>query len=853
MPLSTPDEAGQAARAHAAGPLSHRVILGAIALFCLVVIGLDGWRSWTARNAVGESERVATENLARSLAQHAQDMLATADALLVSLRDTIEFTGGPRGESGGVPARDAQARHAELRWLLASQIATVPNLRDLMVFGADGFQVVDSGRAAPEVESIADREYYRYHASHTDRGVHFGGPVQGKLDGTWIVVLTRRIDAANGSFGGLVVTTFPVAAFRQFYETFDVGRAGFIGLYTTGSVIVSRYPNEPGQVGRNIVASVVYAQTLENGPFGSYRSVSPVDGVERVGSYRKVETYPLVVVVGRGLEEMLAPWRTEALVHLAISVSTCLIVGMLGLRFAHQLRLQRKAEQDLQRSERQYRLLGDRDTDLIVQLDAGLRHVYASAASRAILGRSPQEMIGRPPSEFVHAQDEPAVSAALSTIAREGAASPFTYRGLHRDGAEVWIEAVGSRLDDGGIILVHRDVSERRRAERQLCQAQRMGVVGQLTAGIAHDFNNLLQAQVGALELLLETVGNDAETVRFATMALGAAEHAAKLTHSLLSFSRQQVLDPAAVLVPSLFARLETMLSRTLGPRIELRIEIEADLPPVLADAAQTEAALLNLALNARDAMPEGGCLTLAACTPLSPTDLPDALEHGRYVVLTVADNGSGMSPDTLAQACEPFFTTKGTGKGSGLGLSMVQGFARQSGGTLRFFSVLGRGTRIEVWLPMAAVAGIKAPVATVRSPARGNGLILLAEDVSDVLLILSVLLENAGFDVVAVSSGEAAIEELTAGRPFSALVTDFAMAGLDGAELTRRARRLRPGLPAMIITGYVDSEKLRDLPADVAVLRKPVDTDALVAAVVELTGSTSKLPARMPVTGVTA
>ena len=834
MTQSFSEPACRAIRAWPARPPSHRAIIGAIALFCLLVVGLDGWRSWTARDTIVESERVATENLARSLAQHAHDMLATADTLLVSLRDTVEADGG------------TPERRMELRRLLASQIATVPNMRDLMVFGADGFRIVNSGRPAPKVENIADREYFQYHATHADRGVHLGDPVQGKLDGTWIIALTRRIDAADGSFAGLVVATFPVAAFRRFYETFDIGHDGFIGLNTAGNVIVTRYPHDGGQIGRKLAPTIAYSQKRQNSPMGSYQSVSPVDGVEHVGSYREVETYPMVVVVGRGLYEMLTSWRTEALFHLAISLLTCGAITLLGLRFARQLRLQLKAEQDLQRSERQYRLLADNDTDLIVQLDPGLRHVYASAASQAILGCSPQEMAGRPVSDFVHPEDERAVADTLSTIATTGAAVPLTYRGMHRNGSEVWIEAAGSRMEDGGIILVNRDITERRRAERQLRQAQRMEVVGQLTAGIAHDFNNLLQAQLGALELLLDSIGNDTETRQFATMALGAAEHAAKLTHSLLSFSRQQVLEPVAVPVPALLTRLETILSRTLGPRIELSVEIEADLPPLFADPAQTEAALLNLALNARDAMPGGGSLSLTACTPLSPLDLPDTLEPGRYLVLTVADDGSGMSPETLAQACEPFFTTKGVGKGSGLGLSMVQGFARQSGGALRFFSVLGQGTRIELWLPMAA-ADVEVRADVVRGQMRGAGRILLADDVSDVLMIVAAVLENAGFEVVAVSSGEAALEELAFGRPFAALVSDFAMVGIDGGELARRARRLRPGLPTMIITGYVESEKLRDLPPDVAILRKPLAADALVAAILDLIRGTSFARAEMP------
>lgn len=823
------------ATARSARPPSHATIIACIALVCTLVIGLDAWRTWTARSNDIAAEKVDTANLTRSLAQHAHDMFDTADTLVVNMREKVETEG----------ASPTQRDH--LRQVIARQVATVPIVRDLMVFDAEGNRLVNSGRPAPAIENILDRAYFQYHAANRDRGVHLGDPIRGKLDGTWIISLSRRVDSPNGEFNGVVAATFSINAIREFYKTFDVGKEGFIGLNTIRGVIVTRFPADDAQIGRNIGPSTVFLNKMTTTPVDNWQVISPLDGIEHLGSYRVVDSYPLVVVVGRGVDEVLAPWRTDALFHLAISLGTSAIIALLGVYVTRQLRRQYEAERDLHRSERQYRLLADNNTDLIVQLDPDLRHVYASPASQRLLGYTPQELTGVHTRNLVHPDDWPAVAANLSTIAQNGIAPPISYRARRSDGVEIWVEAAGRRLDTGdGMILVKRDITQRKSAEAQLRQAQRMEAVGQLTAGVAHDFNNLLQAQLGALELLLDDVTDRPKATRFATMALGAAEHAAKLTHSLLSFSRQQVLDPEPVAVPALLARLETILSRTLGPRISLQLDIEDNLAALFADPAQLEAALLNLALNARDAMPEGGCLSIQACNAQTALDPPDDLEPGKHLLIAVSDDGTGMDSDTLAQACEPFFTTKGVGKGSGLGLSMVQGFARQSGGALRFRSALGHGTRIELWLPTATIQVAATPAHPV-ARAHGTGRILLVDDVMEVLVIMTEMLQSAGFDVTPVTSGEAAMEQLATNQLFDALVTDFAMPGIDGGELARRAQQLHPSLPTIIITGFAESEKVLTLPADAVVLRKPISGDTLANRICDLLEAAAKTRDPLP------
>ncbi len=267
------------------------------------------------------------------------------------------------------------------------------------------------------------------------------------------------------------------------------------------------------------------------------------------------------------------------------------------------------------------------------------------------------------------------------------------------------------------ILASVRDVTATVALEAQLRQAQRMEAVGQLTAGVAHDFNNMLQAQLGALELLVDEVEDRPHARYLANLARNACEHGARLTHSLLSFSRQQHLAPEAVPVAALFNRLEPMLARVLGPLVELRMAVESGMGPPFADAAQLEAALVNLALNARDAMPEGGVLRIEARNRRR-SDADSRGVADPAVLLVVSDNGHGMKPEVVARACEPFFTTKGVGKGSGLGLSMVQGFAEQSGGTMRITSRPGRGTQVELALPCA----VGEPACRASRPGRGSG-----------------------------------------------------------------------------------------------------------------------------------
>jgi PAS domain S-box-containing protein len=376
---------------------------------------------------------------------------------------------------------------------------------------------------------------------------------------------------------------------------------------------------------------------------------------------------------------------------------------------------------------------------------------------------------------------------------------------------------------------LQQEVSERERAEEALRQAQKMEAVGQLTGGIAHDFNNLLTPVIGGLELIARRM-EDERLKRMAQAALESAQRGAKLATQLLAFSRLQRLTMAPVPVNDVIVEMGSMLHHSIGPRIEIVNELGAGVGHALCDANQLENAILNLAINGRDAMPDGGRLTISTALHEEPQG-PD-LAAGTYVCLTVEDNGQGMPPEVLARATEPFFSTKPVGKGTGLGLAQVYGIAQQSGGTARIHSIEGVGTKVHLLLPHVAgaelaVGGAGETSQAVRRPS-GRATILVVDDDPDVRSFLTHALVELGHEVIACDCAEAGLEQMARGQPDLALI-DFAMPGMNGAQLALAAKQLYPAMRIAFVTGYAESEQLdAALGGNAAVLRKPFSMDQL-------------------------
>jgi PAS domain S-box-containing protein len=514
---------------------------------------------------------------------------------------------------------------------------------------------------------------------------------------------------------------------------------------------------------------------------------------------------------------------------------------------------QRRAEERIRRTEEQFRRLVQGVTDYaIFMLDRSGRISSWNAGAQRIKGYLPQEIIGEHFSRFYTPEDlasgepERALEAAIS----RGAYEKEGWR-VRKDGsrffASVVIEPV--RDDQGEIVgfaKITRDVSERREAQAALdaardalMQSQKMEAIGQLTGGIAHDFNNLLMAVQGSLELVRRRLVDDPRALALVDNAIKGAQRGASLTQRMLAFARRQELHLGAVDVPQLVRGMTVLLERTLGPAIPIELDFPEELPRVRADGNQFELALLNLALNARDAMPEGGPLKFAAHEATLAVDNEQRLSPGRYVCVATIDTGTGMDEQTLQRAAEPFFTTKGVGKGTGLGLSMVHGVVEQSGGKLILKSRPGAGTTAEMWLPVAdehPADDVREALPLPESYGRWRLVVLAVDDDELVLKNTVMMLEELGHRALGASSGREALEMLDREPRVDLVITDQAMPGMTGVELAETVRERWPPVRILIATGFAE------LPSDAgrtfAKLDKPFRLADLARAIADLTTS---------------
>jgi PAS domain S-box-containing protein len=495
--------------------------------------------------------------------------------------------------------------------------------------------------------------------------------------------------------------------------------------------------------------------------------------------------------------------------------------NLLGfVKITRDLTERKIAEEALRKSEEQFRLLVHGVTDYAIYMMTPAGQVSSwNAGAERIKGYRPEEIIGRHFSQFYTEEDRQAgmPQIALETAARDGRFEKEGWR-IRKDGskfvANVVIDAI--RAPDGkllGFAKITRDITERREAERALqaarealFQSQKMDAIGQLTGGIAHDFNNLLMAVLGSLELLRKRLPSDPKMMRLVDNAMQGAQRGAGLTQRMLAFARRQELKPAVIDVAELVHGMTDLLHSSLGATVQIETDFSPGLNKVLADPNQLELAILNLAVNARDAMPRGGAIMIAA-REMNVVDAPD-LKAGRYVCLSLTDEGCGMDEATRGRALEPFFTTKGVGKGTGLGLSMVHGMIDQSGGKLVLKSGKGEGTTVELWLPVAtAGSGLMPHEADAEAlDAREGPLVILAVDDDPlVLLNTAAMLEDLGHTVLEATSGKDALEIIRRKGGIDLVITDQAMPLMTGSELAVAIRAEKPDLPIILATGYAE------------------------------------------------
>jgi len=460
---------------------------------------------------------------------------------------------------------------------------------------------------------------------------------------------------------------------------------------------------------------------------------------------------------------------------------------------------------------------------------------------------------GVPAAEFLVNVDPDDLALLRAEIARSlssGKDMAFEYRLRHPNGATRWVlSRWRTHLDEHGQAVrstgVGIETTSQRNLEEQLRQAQKMEAVGQLTGGLAHDFNNLLAGITGALDLMQIRLrqGKSGDLERYMQVAQGAARRAAALTHRLLAFSRRQTLDPKPTNVNQLVAGMEELIRRTIGPAIALEVVGAVGLWPALIDAGQLENALLNLCINARDAMPGGGRITIETANKWLDHSAAKAHEipEGQYLSLCVTDSGTGMAPELMAKVFEPFFTTKPIGEGTGLGLSMIHGFARQSGGEVRIYSEVGQGTTVCVYLPRyyGDIDLDDAGLRSVPEPAGGQGeTVLIVDDEPSVRMLVAEVLQDLGYTALEAGDSIAGLKLLQSDARIDLMVTDVGLpGGMNGRQLADAALERRPGLKVLFITGYAENSLIGNghLKPGMQVLTKPFAIDALTARVREM------------------
>lgn len=521
---------------------------------------------------------------------------------------------------------------------------------------------------------------------------------------------------------------------------------------------------------------------------------------------------------------------------LNIPIATRALVGMVLLFVVYmiyqQLQIHRFRMRLLEREEL-FRLITENAADMIAVVTVDGQRLYNSPSYEKVLGYSPAELKETSSYAQIHPEDQAKVSEAAQLARRSGVGSRVEYRVCDKAGDWHVLESTASavRNADGKVeklVIVNRDITERKQLEQQLILSQKLEAIGRLSGGVAHDFNNILGVIIGYAEALQQEAGSESQNEAVEEI-LKAGHRAASLTQQLLAFSRKQVLEPKILDLNAVVADVDKMLRRLIGEDIDLKVTASADLGTVKADRGQIEQVLMNLAVNARDAMPRGGQLRLETSNiELRAQDLKDRkyVIPGQYVMLQVIDAGCGMSAEVQARIFEPFFTTKETGKGTGLGLATVYGVIKQSGGYIWVESEQGRGATFKIFLPRAEGAAVEVPQSVApKTEAHGPRTILIAEDEPSLRKLTAKALKGLGHSVMEAPNAAEAVEIANGFHgTIDLLLTDVVMPGMSGRELAQSLATSRPGMKVVYMSGYTDGA-LADhgvLQGGISMLRKP-------------------------------
>ena len=820
-----------------------QIMLVACIALPMVLFGYIAWRDREGYLARGiESARQTTQ----ILHEHALKVFEIDELAMDRLEARIA------GLSWDEIRRDERALHD-----FAGGIAAAHDGMIAMGLLDDRGGVVLTGDYPTKPADVGDRDFVR--AMLTGHpGTYIGAPIVGRFAGRPLFTVARLRHTGAPHFDGALLVSVDPAYFVSFWRTVIAGD-GAVSMFRDDGVVLATTVPAAQEAPRMPADSPMLAR-LKEATAGDFISAGR-DGVERLYAYRKLQGYPVYVSFGIATDVLFAPWRAQLVSYglLAMAMSLCLAaMTLLIMRYVgrqeedarrlagttRQLRdemsTREQAEREARRSQEDYRTLYLRTPVMLHSIDRRGNVINVSDFWLEQMGYQRHEVIGRKSSDFLtEASRKYNVEIGLPALMQGGAVRQVPLQLVRKDGTvfDVLTNSL-AECDKAGVFLrslaVSFDVTDWKRAETQLRQAQKMEAIGQLTGGIAHDLNNLLTVILANLERAEMVRGDAGRLARAIAGAQRGADRAAALTSQLLSFSRRQPLAPHAVDVGRLLARLSDLLRRTLGEAIEIETATSGELWPAFCDPGQLESALVNLAVNARDAMRARGRLTIEADNSLLDEDYARThaeVKPGEYVMLAVTDTGCGMTPDIVERAFEPFFTTKPEGKGTGLGLSQVFGFAKQSNGHVRLYSEPDQGTTVRLYLPRAPAGAVPAagrpPTALVPT---GSETILVVEDDHDVRTTVAGMLDDLGYTVIEAADPDEALRALEA-RKVALVFTDVVMPGsMTSRQMVERALHLQPGIKVLFTSGYTQNAIVHHgrLDEGVHLLSKPYKRDEL-------------------------
>ncbi|MFN4282025.1 MAG: PAS domain-containing protein [Alphaproteobacteria bacterium] len=789
----------------------------------------DLWRSHERQIQNAERD---TANLVRLLDEQTARTFQAVDLSMRAAADAIARL--PQG----LPDRD-RAIHD----MLAGFMPQLPFVRSLFLVDRDGIMRHLSNQFPAQPLDNRTRDYFQDLSTGPRDSLYVGKPVLSRVSGQWFLSAALRLEDEAGEFDGVMLAAVAPEYFQAFYKSLDVGEEGRVAMYLADGILLIRSPPDESLSGASFVDSPLFRDHLPQAMQGVFHTPAADGEPARIVGYRRLESLPLVVAVALSEREVLRAWRGNVIVYVPLLAAFVFFVAVLMWFFLRELREREMLSAALRDNRDRLRLaLESSETGTWTWEKASDKSVGDENAYR-IFGVAPENYAGTGKAflRSVHPDDRGHVARAVELCMAEGASYDVVYR-IHRgDGAIRWIHSRGEpvRGADGtpvGLIGVCNDITARRQAQDAMVQAQRLEIVSRMTGGIAHDFNNLLQVVLGNSEILMDGLRDNPKLARWAEMTKTAADRGAELTRRLMAFARRQMLDPAEVDVNRLLLSMSDTIRRTLGDKT-LVVDLAPDLRPALVDPGQMENALLSLAINASDAMAEGGRLLIATANRELAQDEcgeMDGIAPGRYVTVSLADNGVGMTPDVLRRCCEPFFTTKDVGAGSGLGLSMAYGFVKQSDGHMTIASRPGAGTTVVLYLPSAVPqsARTSAPAARGETLLGGMETVMVVEDDPLVRGYVCRQVSDLGYVAIECADPDEALAALRSGDAVDLLFTDILMPGdLDGIALAEAARRLRPGLKVLLTSGDASGSagEERRL-AGYDILAKPYRRDELAA-----------------------